>query len=106
MEGTWAQGNTTWEGSEKRSLDLGGEAEKPRPLQHQEHEKQGEMQLERQAVDRLYLNHPNSKGQIPKDLKQMNDGVEYLILFPEPSSVLKTSWVALYMMRKERWKEK
>lgn len=36
----------------------------------------------------------------------MKDGVLYLILFPEPSSVLKTSWVALQMMRKERRKEK
>ena len=49
---------------------------------------------ERWAEDRLNLNYSNSKGQPLKDFKQKNDGVLSLILFPEPNSALKTSWMA------------
>lgn len=37
--------------------------------------------------------YPNSKDQPLQVFKQKNDGILSLILFPEPSLVLKTSWV-------------
>lgn len=38
--------------------------------------------------------YPNSKDQPLQVSKQKNDGILSLILFPEPTLVLKTSWVA------------